>query len=155
MNHKATVFLLFILLLCVSLSGCQQTQNGNNTTNDQNGNPTGDITGDDQQNTNGNPFLGSWQVTDTTASYESWTFYANHSAQDYLIQELDNETLTSVTWFEYIVDETTLCFTSNASPDSPEYFSICYTYGFSENATRLMFSHNAIVIMDLQKIFPE
>jgi hypothetical protein len=42
--------------------------------------------------------------------------------------------------------------TSNAPAGSPDYVSVCYTYSFSQNTTRLALSSNGIVIMDLVKI---
>ena len=158
MKKKAMIVLVTILLLFATLSGCEEKNNGNgnHTTNTTNGNHTGNtINGDSQHNTSENPFLGSWEVIGTSPSYETWTFYANYSTKNYLVQEFEDEMLTSISWFEYIYDETTLCFTTNASPDAPDYFSIRYSYLFSENATRLTLSHNNIVIIDLTKIIPE
>lgn len=144
MKPYCRVMCIVIVMFFVFFSGCQEqsNENGNNQTNTSNGN----------QHDTQNGFLGDWQVVDTGFVYETWTFYANLSAKNYLIQDDHGERITSVHWFDYTWDNTRLCFSTNGAPDSEDYFSICYSYLFSENETHLRFSHNEIVIMNLMKI---
>lgn len=144
----------------VSISGCQDTsnQNGNhqtnNTTNNTNGNQTTNNTnGTQHQNTTENAFLGDWEIVGASPDYETWSFYTNQSAKNYLDQEFEDNIITTIVWFDYTNDTTTLCLTTkNETSDSPNYFSICYSYLFTENATHLTLSSNGIVIMDLDKM---
>ncbi|MFA5102302.1 MAG: hypothetical protein WC525_04045 [Candidatus Thermoplasmatota archaeon] len=153
-----------VLLLVVSLSGCQETSNQdnnhqtnnttNNSTNTSNGNQTNNTTnGTPQNNITANTFLGDWEVVDLSPDYETWSFYSNLSAKNYLAQQFEGNTITTIVWFNYTIDPTTLCFsTKDETPGSPNYISMCYSYVFSENATRLLLSSNGIPIMDLRKM---
>jgi hypothetical protein len=150
----ATMFFLFF----ICFSGCQEqtNQNGNHQNNNTTGNQTGNTTdGNQHHNTTQNKFLGGWEVIDIAPDNETWVFYANLSAKDTLTQIFDGEPSTSITWFEYMNDTTTLCFSTNASPDTSDYFSICYTFLFSQNETRLTLSSNGIIIIDLVKLSQE
>ncbi len=148
-NKPLLIIMTTVLLVFVSLSGCQeqQNQNGNQTDNSTNGNQ--------QHNTTINRFLGDWDAIDVAPEYESWTFYANHTVKNDLIQIFEGQPLPSTSWFNYSYDASTLCFTAGVSPGSPDYMSICYSYEFSQNATRLTLSSNSIVIIDLVKIVLE
>jgi hypothetical protein len=148
-NKPILIIAMMILLFCICFSGCQEQKN-------QNGNQTGNTTnGNQQHNTTQNKFLGDWEAIDVAPEYETYSFYANLKAKNYLIQIFEGEPLPSVSWLNYTYDTTTLCFSTDASPGSPDYLSICYSYVFSQNATRLTLSSNNIVIIDLVKMVPE
>ena len=135
MNKNSVIITLVIMLVCIFLTGCQEHGN-------QNG---------DQQYPE-NIFIGTWEIINSAFYYETWTFHANSTAKNFLIQEYEGEKINATYWFNYTTDNTTLCFSTNGSPDSSSYFSICYSYLFSENATRLAFLYNDIVIMNLMKL---
>ena len=139
-NKFLSIITLLLLALLICLTGCQEQNNQNgNQTNGKN---------DDK---NVNKFLGDWEAIIDPPEYESWSFYENHTVKNYLLQKFEDQILPSTTWFDYTYDTTTLCF-STGTPGSPEYFSICYSYAFSQNTTRLTLSSNGIVIIDLIKL---
>jgi hypothetical protein len=160
MKKKGMILYVAVLLLSMSLSGCQETSNNNDnyqtntSTNTSNENQTQNNTnGTQQNNITENTFLGDWEVVELSPDYETWSFYSNLSAKNYIVQQFEGNIITTIVWFDYMIDPTTLCFsTKDEIPGSPNYISICYTYVFSENNTRLEFSSNGIVIMDLQKM---
>jgi hypothetical protein len=157
-NTPILIIATMLVILFICFSGCQEqtNQNGNNQNNNTTGNQTGNTTNETQQhNTTQNKFLGNWEVIDIAPNNETWVFYANLTAKNILTQIFDGEPSTSISWFDYTNDTTTLCFSTNASPDTSDYFSICYTYLFSQNATRLTLSSNGIIIIDLVKLSPE
>jgi len=126
-----------VLLLVVGLSGCQEKSNEN---------------GNQQHNTD-NKFIGDWEIVSSSPDYETWSFYANGSAKNIQDQEFEGQSMTTIWWFDYTKDNTSVCLsTKNQSSDSSNYSSECFSYSFSENTTRLSLSSNGIVIMDLVKI---
>lgn len=147
-NKSVKIIMIMTIFASIWLSGCQESpnQNGNQTNNSTNGN---------QHNTTVNRFLGSWEAVDVAPEYESWTFYANHTVENYLVQIFEEQPLPSTSWFTYSYDNSTLCFTAGSSPSAPDYMLICYTYTFSQNTTRLTLSSNGIIIIDLKKMMPE
>jgi len=147
-NKPLIIIAIIVLLFFICLSGCQEqkNQNGNQTDNSTNGNQ--------QHNTTVNRFLGDWEAIDIAPEYETYSFYANLTVKNYLVQIFEEQPLPSESWFNYTYDSTTLCFSTDSSPSSPDYMSICYTYVFSQNATRLTLSSNSIVIIDLVKMLP-
>ena len=144
---KNSVFVgVLVVLLFVALSGCQEenNENINNITNNSNGNQ--------QDNITDNKFLGIWEVVDLS-DYETYSFHGNGSVKNYQIQKIEGQSFTTISWFDYTIENTSICFsTKDKSPDSPDYFSICFSYLFSENATHLALYYNGIVIMDLIKM---
>lgn len=157
-NTSILIIATILLIFFICFSGCQEqtNQNGTHQNNNTTGNQTGNTTnGNQQHNTTQNKFLGNWGVIDVAPNNETWVFYANLTAKNILTQIFDGEPSTSTSWFDYTNDTTTLCFSTNASPDTSDYFSICYTYLFSQNATRLTLSSNGIIIIDLVKLSPE
>lgn len=147
-NKPILIIAIMVLFFSICLSGCQEqkNQNGNQTDNTSNGNQ--------QHNTTENKFLGDWEAIDVAPEYESWSFYTNHTVKNYLVQIFEEQPLPSESWFNYTYDTTTLCFSTGTSPNSPDYMTICYSYIFSQNATRLTLSSNSIVIIDLVKMVP-
>jgi hypothetical protein len=135
--EKSLLFIgLVILSIGVCLSGCNERKNNENQPQD--------LTA---------KFLGDWEFVRSEIDYEIWSFCTNGSARDNITQDEDGQSITSEVWYDYSIDNTSICFsTKNESVDSPNYISICFTYNFSENATRLTLSSNNIVIMDLEKI---
>ena len=145
-----------VLLLIACLSGCQEKSNndGNQTQNNDDGSQQhNNDDGDQQQNTD-NEFIGDWEIVSSSPDYETWSFYTNESAKNIqTTEEDDGQPLTTIAWFEYTNDTTSVCFSpQNLSADSPNYFSECFLYSFSQNSTRLTLSSNGIVIMDLMKM---
>ena len=137
MKHKSFLLITIVLLITtLCFSGCQEQTN-------QNGNHT--------NTTTENTFLGDWETTIDPPEYESYSFYDNQTVKNYYLQKFEDQLLPSETWFTYTYDDTNLCF-SSGTPGSPDYFSICYTYTFSQNDTHLTLSSNGIVIIDLVKI---
>ena len=162
MKNRGILLGITVLLLIMNLSGCQETSNQNNnhqnnttnnSTNTSNGNQTNNTTnGTHQNNTTENTFLGDWEVVDSP-DYETWSFYSNLTAKNYIAQNFEGNIITTIVWFDYTIDSTTLCLsTKDDAPESPNYYSLCYSYVFSENATRLQLFSDGISVMDLQKM---
>lgn len=127
---------LVILLVGACLSGCNENKNNENQHQD--------LT---------TRFLGDWEFVRSEIDFEIWSFYTNGTTRDNITQDEDGQIITSEVWYDYSIDNTSICFsTINESVDSPNYISMCFTYNFLDNATRLKLSSNNIVIMDLKKI---
>jgi hypothetical protein len=125
-----------MVLIMVFLSGCQEN------TGDK-----GTQIGTDSR------FLGSWKNNDASPDNETWTFYTNASVKSVITQELDEESLTSTSWFKIKVNGSSLCLSSpDVSPESPSYYSECFAYEFSENASSFSLSFDGTVFMVLSKI---
>ncbi len=131
MNKHNNTCILCILLCCTiafSLCGCQEKKEDENT-----------------QEPTDNKFIGRWKRIDTV-DYETWTYYTNESVENIIIQNLDGLNDTSIVWFTYTVDSDNIC-------TYLEDISICYTYIFSENSTRLSLYYEDIEAMVLIKTF--
>jgi len=106
----------------------------------------------DQQPT-GNSIIGTWKIVDSSPDNETYSFYTNGSAKDILSQVLDEEPLTTVSWFTYTSNETSLCLTSpESAPGSNDSYTECFSSVFSENASRLTLSFKGTVAMVLTKM---
>ena len=154
MKNKGVILGITVLLLIMSLSGCQETsnQNNNHQTNNTTNNSTNTTNGTHQNNTTENTFLGDWEVVDSP-DYETWSFYSNLTVKNYIAQNFEGNIITTIVWFDYTIDSTALCLsTKDEAPESPSYISLCYSYVFSENATRLQLFSGGIPVMDLQKM---
>jgi len=137
MKNSRQIFCITLLLISVCLSGCYEKNNDDGT---------------QQDNTN-NKFIGDWESFRSSSDYEIWSFYTNGSAKNILTQDFEGQPMTTISWFDYTKDNTSVCFsTKNESPGSPNYISLCFTYSFSDNTTHLTLSSNSIVIIDLVKI---
>ena len=137
MKNFKLIFCIILLLICVCLSGC-------NTKSNNNGN---------QQHNTDNIFFGDWESYRSPSDYEIWSFYTNGSAKNILTEAFEGQPMTTISWFNYTINDPNVCFsTINQSQGSPNYISMCFSYSFSENTTRLTLSSNNIVIMDLVKI---
>ena len=145
-----------VLLLIVCLSGCQEKSNddGNQTQNNDDGSQQHNNDDGDQQPNTDNEFIGDWEIVSSSPDYETWSFYVNGSAKNIQTTEEDNgQPYTTIAWFEYTNDTTSICLsTINQSPGSSNYTSVCFSYSFSQNSTRLTLSSSGIVIMDLMKM---
>jgi hypothetical protein len=86
--------------------------------------------GSSGSNSEQDKFIGSWHNIDNEG--ENWIFYKNNT-QKFMLIVTDNppgETYVAVLWFDYTIDNGTLCqlpFTSYGGVPS------CYGYEFSEN----------------------
>jgi len=137
METSRLIFCIIILLIGVCLSGCYEK-----STNDGN-----------QQHNTENRFIGDWEMVRSVTDFEIWSFYTNGSAKNIITQDFENQSMTSISWYDYTKDNTTVCFsTKNQTVGSPNYISICFSYSFSDDTTRLILSSNNIVIIDLVKI---
>jgi hypothetical protein len=136
METSRLMFYMTIVLIGLCLSGCYEK-----STTD----------GNQQHNTN-NSFIGDWELVRSVSDYETWSFYTNGSARNIITQDFENQSTTTVLWYDYTKDNMSICFsTKDQSIGDPNYISICFSYSFSENSTRLTLSSNNIVIMDLVK----
>jgi len=137
METSRLIFCIIILLIGVCLSGCYEK-----STNDGN-----------QQHNTENRFIGDWEMVRSVTDFEICSFYTNGSAKNIITQDFENQSMTSISWYDYTKDNTTVCFsTKNQTVGSPNYISICFSYSFSDDTTRLILSSNNIVIIDLVKI---
>ena len=137
METSRLIFCIILLLIGVCLSGCYEksTEDGN------------------QQHIADNIFIGDWEMVRSVTDFEIWSFYTNGSAKNIITQDFENQSMTSISWYDYTRDNTTVCFSSkNQTVGSPNYISICFSYSFSDDTTRLILSSNNIVIIDLVKI---
>jgi len=137
MKNARLILCVTLLLMSVCLSGCQEKSSNNGN----------------QQHTTENTFIGDWYDISSSPDNDSWSFYMNKTAKDLLTQDIDGQSTTTISWYDYTNDNTTLCFSPiNQSVGSSSYFSECFSYSFSDNTTHLAFSSNGIVIMDMRKI---
>ena len=136
MKKSRQIFCITLLLIGVLLTGCFE-KNAN----------------DGKQQTNENSVIGDWEIFRTATDYEFWSFYTNGSAKDTITEDVEGKIMTTIVWYEYTKDNSSVCFSAtNESTDSPNYFSMCFSYEFSDDATHLILSSNNIVIMDLVKV---
>jgi hypothetical protein len=134
MKQQWVILSAIVLLFSICLSGCQESNN-------QNGN---------QPETAKKKIIGDWSVVTAGLEEETYSFYENNTAKDVFNQLFEGQPITTISWYDYTIDNTTLCLlTKNLSADN---ISLCYSYVFSENATRLTLSFNNVEVMDLVKI---
>lgn len=131
------IFCITFLLIGLCLSGCIEK-----STNDGN-----------QPHNTENRFIGDWKMVRSPTDYEIWSFYTNGSAKNMITEDFENQSMTSISWYDYTKDNSSVCFSSkNQTVGSPNYISICFSYSFSDDTTRLTLSSTNIVIIDLVKI---
>jgi hypothetical protein len=137
MHKKIVTVTCIVLLLCiVFLSGCEQKN----------------ITPGNQQPSD-NLFIGDWKIIDSSPDNETWSFYTNGSAKNILTQVFEGVPMTTVSWFNYTQNDTSLCLSSmDTTPGSPDSYAQCFSSVFSENATHLTLSLQGNVVMVLTKI---
>jgi len=136
MATSRLIFYLPFLLIGVCLCGCVDP-----SINDGN-----------QQHNSENRFIGDWEMVRSATDYETWSFYANGSAKNIITEDFENQSTTTILWYDYTKDNVSVCFsTKNQTVGSPNYISICFSYSFSEDTSSLILSSNNIVIMDLVK----
>lgn len=111
---------------------------------------------ENHQNNTTNEFLGDWgEIVGSTLSFENWSFYENGSAKRNLTEYYENQWTTGISWFDYTIENISadICFVpKNESPGSPNYFSMCFSYRFTNNSTHLSLSSNGIIVIDLVKL---
>jgi hypothetical protein len=128
--------LLTVLLVAVSLSGCQEN------------------TGDEGTQTPINSgFIGRWLNIDTSPDNETWTFFTNGTVEYSVSQLFEGSFINSTSWFNYVVETDTLCLSSiEVSPETPSSYSECYGYAFSDNDSSLTLTFNGTIAFVLAKI---
>jgi hypothetical protein len=135
MKKSTVIASIMFFLISVCLCGCTQT----NT--------------DNQPQDLSSKFLGNWEYIRSALDYETWSFYTNGSAKNIINTDYDGQMLTSEVWYDYIIDNSTVCFSTKNEPvGSPNYVSMCFTFNFSDQYTHLTLSSNSIIIIDLEKI---
>lgn len=138
---------VIILLLIVILSGCQEKNNNNGNSSQ------GNQTNNSNNYSNNSKFIGDWKKVGSSPDYETWSYYPNWSAKNLLIQQIDNQPITTISWFSYTINNASICLSSEGlSADSPDYLTECLKYSFSNNATHLTMSYNGVIVQDLLKI---
>jgi len=135
MKKSRLIIYVTLLLIGVLLSGCFE-KNSN-----------------DGKQPLENSVIGDWEIFRTATDYEFWSFYTNGSAKNTITENVEGTIMTTIVWYEYTKDNSSVCFSAkNESADSPNYFSMCFSYRFSDDTTHLILSSNNIVIMDLVKV---
>ena len=140
MKHYKLIFCITFLLISVFFSGCNEQSNKD---------------GNQQHNTNNSDtaFIGDWEIFRSSSDYELWSFYTNKTAKNIITQDVEGQIITTTLWYNYTIENTSICFsTVNQPPGSPNYISLCFSYSFSDNSTRLILSSNNIIILELEKI---
>jgi len=137
METSRLIFCITFLLIGICLSGCNEksTDNGN------------------QQHNTDNRFIGDWEIVRSDSDYEIWSFFTNGSAKNIITQDFEDQSMTTILWYDYTKDNASVCFSpKNQTVGSSNYFSMCFSYSFSDDTTHLILSSNNIIIMDLVKI---
>jgi hypothetical protein len=129
---------VIILLLIIILSGCQEKSSDNGNTSQ--GNPTNNT-----NSSNNSKFIGDWKSVGSYPDYETWSYYTNGTAKNLLIQQIDNQPLTTISWFNYTINNATICLSSEGQSE-------CLKYNFTNNTTHLTLSFNDVIVQDLVKI---
>ena len=109
MNRYLIVSGIAVLLICIGLSGCNESSENNEE----------------------NRFVGTWKVTkhfhpDNSLDVE-FTYYNNDTAKT-----VSNYTMgdIQIQWFNYEIDNSQLCLIPRGLAES---YAICYNYDFSDN----------------------
>ena len=97
-------------------------------------------------------FIGSWEIVSSNPDYETWEFFTNGSAKNFIIQKYEDQNISRTVWYSFTVKSDSLCLESkDVDANSPNYISTCYTYTFSHNTSRVSLFYNDITVMVMEK----
>jgi hypothetical protein len=136
MEKTTQIVFALLLLFSICLSGCT------NNTDTEN-----------QQQNIMRKFIGEWEYIRSALDNETWSFYENGSAKNIVNTDDDGLMITTESWYDYVLDNSSVCFSTKNEPvGSPNYITMCFTYQFTNESTHLTLSSNNIVILDLEKL---